>query len=170
MKCLIGERWRTEEFSDSEPEMLTAVSRRRKLKSIDKNYDRHISFIEYLLDQYKDVTGVDPDEFMMRHREVVEVEVEEEEKVEAIERAEAKVTKIQEEMAAILRKKQALLKRVEDAKAQGHAAKQRVAERELDNLMKDPKNEGLRVALIHAEGVVKRLQLRVAPFRPAGSS
>ena len=147
--------------------MLTYVERKRHLKNIDKNYDRHISFIEYLLDQYKHITGVEPDEFMQRHRVKVVAEAEHEEKVEQIEIAEAKVSKVKEQMAAVMRQKKALLKRIQDAKAQGHGAKMLVAERELDNLMKDPKNEGLRAALIDAEGAVKRLQTQLAaqPFQ-----
>ena len=48
-------QWRTEAFGPSQPEMLTAIVRKKELREkVDVNFDGRISMIEYLLYQYRD--------------------------------------------------------------------------------------------------------------------
>lgn len=48
-------QWRTDDFGPSQPEMMTAIVRKKELREkVDVNFDGRISFLEYLLYQYRE--------------------------------------------------------------------------------------------------------------------
>lgn len=56
-------KWK--QFARSQPEMMTAIKRKQELREkVDVNFDGRISFLEYLLYQYKDVAN--PADFCQR--------------------------------------------------------------------------------------------------------
>lgn len=59
------DKWATEEYAASQPEMMTAIVRKKELREkVDVNFDGRVSFLEYLLYQYKDVAN--PADFCKR--------------------------------------------------------------------------------------------------------
>ncbi|KAL6078728.1 Calcium-regulated actin-bundling protein [Balamuthia mandrillaris] len=51
-------KWTTQEFAMSQPVMMTAIKRKQELREkVDVNFDGRVSFLEYLLYQYKDVAN-----------------------------------------------------------------------------------------------------------------
>jgi len=51
-------KWATAEYAMSQPTMMTAIKRKQELReSVDVNFDGRISFLEYLLYQYKEVAN-----------------------------------------------------------------------------------------------------------------
>jgi len=51
-------KWATEEYAMSQPTMLTAIKRKQELRErVDVNFDGRVSFLEYLLYQYKEVAN-----------------------------------------------------------------------------------------------------------------
>jgi hypothetical protein len=57
--------WASAEFAPSQPQMLTAIVRKKELRDkVDVNFDGRISMLEYLLYQYQEVAN--PADFCMR--------------------------------------------------------------------------------------------------------
>jgi len=51
-------KWASQEFAMSQPVMMTALKRKQELRdNVDVNFDGRVSFLEYLLYQYKDVAN-----------------------------------------------------------------------------------------------------------------
>jgi len=51
-------KWAAGEFAMSQPTMMTAIKRKQELRErVDVNFDGRVSFLEYLLYQYKDVAN-----------------------------------------------------------------------------------------------------------------
>jgi len=51
-------KWATQEYAMSQPFMMTAIKRKQELRErVDVNFDGRVSFLEYLLYQYKDVAN-----------------------------------------------------------------------------------------------------------------
>jgi len=51
-------QWASSEFAMSQPTMMTAIKRKQELRErVDVNFDGRVSFLEYLLYQYKDVAN-----------------------------------------------------------------------------------------------------------------
>jgi len=58
-------KWSTSEFAISQPTMMTAIKRKQELRErVDVNFDGRVSFLEYLLYQYKDFAN--PADFCKR--------------------------------------------------------------------------------------------------------
>jgi hypothetical protein len=58
-------KWAGQEFAMSQPVMMTAIKRKQELREkVDVNFDGRVSFLEYLLYQYKDVAN--PADFCKR--------------------------------------------------------------------------------------------------------
>jgi len=58
-------KWAASEFAMSQPIMMTAIKRKQELReNVDVNFDGRVSFLEYLLYQYKDVAN--PADFCKR--------------------------------------------------------------------------------------------------------
>jgi len=58
-------KWTAPEWAKSQPEMMTAIKRKLELKEkVDVNFDGRVSFLEYLLYQYRDVAN--PADFCVR--------------------------------------------------------------------------------------------------------
>jgi hypothetical protein len=77
MQACIGitrrQRWRDDKaFKPSLPEMLTAIVRKQELREkVDVNFDGRISFLEYLLYQYREFCN--PGDFCERSMKAVRV-------------------------------------------------------------------------------------------------
>jgi hypothetical protein len=51
-------KWTADEYKISQPEMMTAIVRKKELKEkVDVNFDGRVSFLEYLLYQYREVAS-----------------------------------------------------------------------------------------------------------------
>merc|ERR1712137_975447 len=58
---------KNKQWKISQPEMMTAIKRKQELRDkVDVNFDGKITFLEYLLYQYRGVEGVDPAQFVTR--------------------------------------------------------------------------------------------------------
>lgn len=94
--------WAVDEYKISQPVFLTALLRRKQIREeVDVNFDGHISFIEYLLDQYKEFAN--PADFTQRamtggdeHPEVRKARLALEEVNKAIKAYEAKRHELEE--------------------------------------------------------------------------
>jgi len=60
-----NKQWTDAQYKHSQPEMMTAIKRKQELREkVDVNFDGRISFLEYLLYQYRDVAN--PADFCVR--------------------------------------------------------------------------------------------------------
>lgn len=60
-----NKQWTADEWAMSQPEMMTALKRKRELREkVDVNFDGRVSFLEYLLYQYRGVAN--PADFCVR--------------------------------------------------------------------------------------------------------
>jgi len=134
--------WAADEFKMSQPEMMTALTRKQELREkVDVNFDGRVSMLEYLLYQYKDVAN--PSDFVVRsmttgdeHPEIAKARLALAEVTERIHAYEAEKT------------------RLEDL-AQGTGVKALGAKNMLAQLDSSPLAEQLNRALITAEAAVR---------------
>lgn len=147
--------WAGDEYAASQPEMLTALKRKQELREkVDVNFDNRVSFLEYLLYQYKDVAN--PADFVTRAQSQGEEHPE--------------ITKAKEELAKVTaaiqeyEKKKAEL----EAKAAGTGVKALGAKNELAQLDSSPLMETLNAALITAEAAVRRVNKKFGGAAPTG--
>lgn len=144
--------WRkSPEFEPSMPKMMTAIKRKQELRDkVDVNFDGRVSFLEYLLYQYRDFAN--PAEFTQRameaegfeeHPEIVNART-------ALERVNAAILAFEAEKARL----------TEGAKLPG--VKGLTFNHQLTMLMKSPVAENLSVALIKAEAAVRMATRRLA--------
>jgi hypothetical protein len=128
-------------FSRSMPEMMTALKRKQELRDeVDVNFDGRISFLEYLLYQYKDVAN--PAEFVKRsmghdeHPEIRKARL-------ALEEVNKRIRAYEEEKARL------------EKEAQGSGVKALGAKNMLAQIESSPQKEELNRALITAEAAVR---------------
>lgn len=63
--CEDNPKWATDEWAMSQPEMMTAITRKKELRDkVDVNFDGKVSFLEFLLYQYRSVAN--PADFITR--------------------------------------------------------------------------------------------------------
>lgn len=142
-----GAKWRTDRYLPSRPEMLTSIKRKQQLKKVDLNYDGHLSFLEYLIEQYADLE--DPEDFLKRNRKFGG------ERSKEMIRAEDDLEAVMARIREYEERKAALEEKVRIAEESGSNAKLRIAERELAKLILSPLGNELRVALLQAEASVR---------------
>jgi len=144
--------WRTEQFARSQPEMMTAIQRKKELREkVDVNYDGRITFLEYLLYQYRDVAN--PADFCQRSMSQGEEHPE-------IRRARLALEEVNRRIRAYEAEKARL---EEESKMPGVRGLR--ATNELAQLGSSPLWEELNAALITAEAAV-----RIATRRFGGQS
>jgi len=128
-------------FAPSLPQMLTAIVRKQELREkVDVNFDGRISFLEYLLYQYKDVAN--PADFCKRsmgHDEHPEIK----KAREALEEVNKKIRAYEAEKSRL------------EAESKGTGVKALGAVNMLAQLDSSPLAEELRAALIKAEAAVR---------------
>ena len=129
------------------PEMLTALVRKQELREkVDVDFDGRISFLEYLLYQYREFTN--PADFVKRSLRTAEMPDHPE-----IIKARAALEEVNEAIRAYEREKARLMAECKQPGVKGLGAKHT-----LTMLVASPLAENLQVALVKAEGA-----LRVAP-------
>merc|ERR1712232_1453078 len=133
------------EYAPSQPEMMTALKRKQELRDkVDVNFDNRISFLEYLLYQYKDVAN--PADFVTRSQS----QGEEHPEITAAKQKLAEVT-------AAIQEYEKEKTRLQDLAENGTGVKKMKAVNELAQLDSSPLMETLNVALITAEAAVRRV-------------
>jgi len=130
-----------EAFTRSHPVMMTAIKRKQELRDeVDVNFDGRISFLEYLLYQYKDVAN--PADFCQRsmgHDEHPEIK-----------KARLALEEVNKRIRAYEEEKDRLTK-----ESQGEGVKALGAKNMLAQIESSPLKEELNKALITAEAAVR---------------
>lgn len=136
-------QFNTDKFKISQPEMLTAIVRKKELREkVDVNFDGRISMLEYLLYQYKDIAN--PADFASRSMQGGDEHPEIRAAREALEAVNARIKAYEAEKARL----------EEESKAPG--VKGLKAKNLLAQLDSSPLKEELNMALIKAEAAVRR--------------
>jgi len=133
-------KWKND-YARSQPVMMTAIVRKQEIRDkVDVNFDGRVSFLEYLLYQYKDVAN--PADFCSRsmghdeHPEIKKARL-------ALEEVNKKIRAYEEEKARLT------------AESQGTGVKALGAKNMLAQLDSSPVKEELNKALITAEAAVR---------------
>jgi len=139
-----GAKWREAKFKPSMPELLTALVRKQELREkVDVDFDGRVSFLEYLLYQYR--AFCNPADFVERSMRAALIE-----DTEAIKAARAAL----EEVNAAIRAYEEERSRLE-ADSQLPGVKGLAAKNLLAQLMASPLAEKLAAALIKAEAAIR---------------
>lgn len=142
------------EFTKSEPEMMTSIVRKKELKEkVDVNFDGRVSFIEYLLYQYREFAN--PADFCVRSMKAPDEHPEIRKARLALEEVNARIRAYEEHKAKLEK----------DAEQDG--VKGLKAKNELAQLHSSPLWESLNKALITAEAAVR---IATKKFRNASTT
>lgn len=137
-------KFKGEEFKMSQPEMMTAIVRKKEIREkVDVNFDNKISLLEYLLYQYKDVAN--PADFVTRSMKQPDEHPE-------IKKARLALEEVSKRIAAYEAEKQRLEEMAKLPGVKGLGAKNQLAQ-----LDASPLKEELNRALITAEAAVRRV-------------
>jgi hypothetical protein len=129
-------------YARSQPEMMTAITRKQELRDkVDVNFDGRISFLEYLLYQYKDVAN--PADFCKRSMSAPDEHPEIKKARLALEEVNKRIRAYEEEKARLT------------AESQGTGVKALGAKNMLAQIDSGPLKEELNKALITAEAAVR---------------
>lgn len=143
----VNKQWTDDKWKISQPEMLTAIVRKKELRDkVDVNFDGKITMLEYLLYQYKDIEGIDPGQFVTRSQAAPDEHPEIKAAREALEDVTRKIKAYEAEKA-----------RLEDLSENGSGIKKMKAKNELAQLESGPLKEALNYALITAEAKVRKV-------------
>lgn len=135
--------WSTDEYKISQPEMMTAIVRKKELRDkVDVNFDGRISMLEYLLYQYKDFAN--PSDFAHRMQAAPEEHPEITKARKALEEVNAAIQAYENEKF-----------RLQDIIDNGSGVKCLRAKNEMAQLESSPIKERLNRALITAEAAVR---------------
>lgn len=135
-------QWRTDEFAPSQPEMLTAIVRKKELREkVDVNFDGRISMLEYLLYQYREFAN--PADFINRSKSAPDEHPE-------IRKARLALEEVNRAMKAYEAERHRLTEAAALPGVKGLTAKHALAQ--LDS---SPLKEHLNKALITAEAAVR---------------
>eukprot|EP01129_Flabellula_baltica_P003336 TRINITY_DN1311_c0_g1_i1.p1 TRINITY_DN1311_c0_g1~~TRINITY_DN1311_c0_g1_i1.p1 ORF type:complete len:275 (-),score=88.39 TRINITY_DN1311_c0_g1_i1:79-903(-) len=133
------------EFARSHPVMMTALARKKELREkVDVNFDGRVSFLEYLLYQYRDVAN--PADFVHRSMEAADEHPE-------IRKARLALEDVNAAIAAYEAERLRLTQESELSGVRGLKAKN-----ELAQLDSSPLWEQLNTSLIKAEAALRRVQ------------
>jgi len=134
--------WTTKEFQLSQPEMMTAIKRKQELREkVDVNFDGRVSFLEYLLYQYRE--HANPADFCVRSMSSPDEHPE-------IRKARLALLEVNKRIQEYEAEKQRLTDEAELPGVKGLAAKNLLAQ-----LESSPQAERLNQALITAEAAVR---------------
>jgi hypothetical protein len=138
-----NKEWKAEKFEPSQPEMMTAINRKKELREkVDVNFDNKVSMLEYLLHQYQAVAN--PSDFVTRSMTTGEEHPE-------ITKARGALDSVAARIAAYEKEKARL-----EALAAGTGVKAMTAKNELAQLASGTLMEELNRALITAEAAVRQ--------------
>eukprot|EP00005_Dracoamoeba_jomungandri_P006313 CAMPEP_0174261734 /NCGR_PEP_ID=MMETSP0439-20130205/11982_1 /TAXON_ID=0 /ORGANISM="Stereomyxa ramosa, Strain Chinc5" /LENGTH=241 /DNA_ID=CAMNT_0015346279 /DNA_START=139 /DNA_END=861 /DNA_ORIENTATION=- len=136
-------QWTSSQWERSQPTMMTALTRKKELREkVDVNFDGRVSFLEYLLYQYRDVAN--PADFCSRSMGFTEPDP------EALEKARLALEEVNKRIRAYEAEKARL-----QAESQQPGVKGLKATNELAQLDSSPLWEELNRALITAEAAVR---------------
>ena len=153
-----GAQWRTPEWKPSMPEMLTALVRKQELREkVDVNLDGKISFLEYLLYQYRDYCS--PADFVERSMKASGLT-----DTEEMIRARAALDEVNAAIRAYEAEKSRLEEQSKLPGVKGLAARNLLAQ-----LLSSPLAEKLQTALIKAEAAVRLASKKAAEQAAAGT-
>merc|ERR1712232_551166 len=146
-----------QKYARSQPEMMGAIKRKQELREkVDVNFDGRVSFLEYLLYQYRDVAN--PADFCVRsmsggdeHPEIRKARL-------ALEEVNKRIRAFEAEKARL------------EAEAQKPGVKGLKAKNELAQLDSSPLWEQLNAALITAEAAVRIATKKFGGGRAAAAS
>jgi len=134
-------KWASDEFKPSQPEMMTAIKRKTELREkVDVNFDGRVSFLEYLLYQYREFAN--PADFCTRsmghdeHPEIRKARL-------ALQEVTKRIQEFEAEKARL------------EAEAKLPGVKGLAATNLLAQLENNPLKEKLNAALITAEAAVR---------------
>lgn len=153
-------KWTTDEYKMSQPEMMTAIARKKELKEkVDVNFDGKITFLEYLLYQYREMCN--PVEFVNRSMKAPDEHPEVKKARLALEAVNERIRAYEEEKARLMRlayeldgEGNPILVDGEPKKKSG--VKALGAVNQLAQLAASPTAEALNKALITAEAAVRK--------------
>lgn len=140
-----GQKWRTDpKYKPSLPEMLTAIVRKQELRDkVDVDFDGRISFLEYLLYQYREFCN--PSDFCERSMKFVNVSDNED-----VIAAKAALEDVTRAIEAYEKENQRLVAESKLPGVKGLGAKNMLAQ-----FMQSPLAEKLATALIKAEAAIR---------------
>lgn len=137
-----NKEWTGDKWKKSQPEMMTAIVRKKELKEkVDVNFDGRVSFLEYLLYQYKDFAN--PSDFTTRSMKAPDEHPE-------VRKARLALEEVNKRIRAYEEEKTRLEEEAEQPGVKGLKAKNLLAQ--LDS---SPLKEELNRALITAEAAVR---------------
>lgn len=135
-------QWISKDYSISQPEMMTAIKRKQELREkVDVNFDGRVSFLEYLLYQYREFAN--PADFCVRSMSAPDEHPE-------IKKARLALQEVNKRIREYEAEKQRLTEEAELPGVKGLAAKNLLAQ-----LESSPQKERLNQALISAEAAVR---------------
>lgn len=135
-------KWSSAHFPKSQPEMLTAIKRKQEIREkVDVNFDGRVSFLEYLLYQYREFAN--PADFVTRSMHYGEEHPEIRKARLALEEVNKRIRAYEEEKARL------------EAEAEQPGVKGLRAKNMLAQLDSSPLWEELNKALITAEAAVR---------------
>lgn len=138
-----GKKWTTDQWKKSQPEMMTAIVRKKELRDkVDVNFDGKVSMLEVLLYQYKGVAN--PADFVKRSIKAPEEHPE-------IKKARLALEDVTARIQAFEAEKMKLEKDSEKPGVKGLSAKNLLAQ-----LNDGPLKQDLNRALITAEAAVRK--------------
>jgi hypothetical protein len=136
-----NKKWVTD-YARSQPVMMTALKRKQELRDeVDVNFDGRISFLEYLLYQYKDVAN--PADFCKRSMSAPDEHPEIRKARLALEEVNKRIRAYEEEKSRL------------EGEAAGSGVKALAAKNTLAQIESSPLKEELNKALITAEAAVR---------------
>lgn len=151
-----GKKWTTDQWKASQPEMMTAIVRKKELRDkVDVNFDGRVSMLEVLLYQYKDVAN--PIDFVSRSMKAPDEHPE-------IKKARLALEEVNKRIMAYEAEKARLEELAKAPGVKGLGAKNLLAQLEGSPLMED-----LNRALITAEAAVRKASKMFGKGGGAGS-
>lgn len=148
-------------YAKSMPQMMTATDRKQALRETDINFDNRISFLEYLLYQYRD--DCDPNEFSERAAKSLDTDNNPE-----LRDARLALSELNDEIHKYERKKRGITEEMRRAAEEGKKARENQKKFELKELRAKFREHGFSAALLKAQAIVRKFSKQAAAA-PKGS-
>jgi hypothetical protein len=154
-----GAKWRNDpKYKPSMPSMMTALVRKQELREkVDVNFDGRVSFLEYLLYQYR--AFCNPADFIDRAMKAAGMMAD-----ETMDKCRAAIDEVNDAIRAYEREKARL-----EAESRLPGVKGLGAKHTLTMLVASPLAENLQVALVKAEGALRMAQRAMVANAKAAS-
>ena len=154
-------------YAKSMPEMMTATDRKQALREHDINFDNRISFLEYVLYQYRG--DCDPNEFSERAAKTLDTDNNPE-----LRDARLALSELNQEVMQFEKKKRDLTAEIRKAQDEEKKAREKQKKFELKELRAKFREQGFNAALLKAQAVVRKFSRQAASApkgtQPAGTA